>query len=89
VERVGVGELRRNLSVLLRRVRDGETIEVTHRGTPVAVLAPLARETDPVALLERRGQIARRGNGESFSVPTLQSRHPTEEILVELGEDKI
>jgi len=37
---VGVRELRQNLSVYLRRVKAGETIEVTERGQRVAVLAP-------------------------------------------------
>lgn len=38
---VGVRELRQRASELLRRVESGETIEVTDRGRPVAVLAPL------------------------------------------------
>lgn len=86
---VGVRELRHNLSAWLRRVRDGEAFEVTDRGTPVAVLAPLPRESDPIALLERRGQLARRGDGTPFTVPTLRSPRPTEEILGELREDKV
>lgn len=36
---VGVRELRQNLSVYLRRVKAGETIEVTERGQRVAILA--------------------------------------------------
>ncbi len=38
--RVGVRELRQNLSVYLRRVKAGETLEVTERGKPVARLTP-------------------------------------------------
>lgn len=38
---VGVRELRQNLSVYLRRVRAGHTLEVTERGQPVALLVPL------------------------------------------------
>jgi prevent-host-death family protein len=38
---IGVRELRQRASELLRRVEAGETIEVTDRGRPVAVLAPL------------------------------------------------
>jgi len=38
---VGVRELRQRASELLRRVEAGETIEITDRGRPVAVLAPL------------------------------------------------
>ena len=41
---MGIRELRQNLSVYLRRVKTGESLEVTERGRPVAVLAPLPRE---------------------------------------------
>jgi prevent-host-death family protein len=37
---VGVRELRQRASDLLRRVRSGETIEITDRGRPVAQLGP-------------------------------------------------
>ena len=40
-KQVGVRELRQNLSVHLRRVLRGETLEVTDRGRAVAILAPL------------------------------------------------
>jgi prevent-host-death family protein len=38
--RVGVRELRQNLSVYLDRVKGGETLTVTEHGAVVAVLAP-------------------------------------------------
>lgn len=38
---VGVGELRQRASELLRRVEAGETIEITDRGRPVALLSPM------------------------------------------------
>ena len=41
MKRVGVRELRQNASVLLRDVADGETIEITHHGHPVAQLIPV------------------------------------------------
>jgi prevent-host-death family protein len=37
----GVRELRQHASELLRRVEAGESIEITDRGRPVAVLVPL------------------------------------------------
>lgn len=40
-EVVNVRELRQNLSVYLRRVREGRTLAVTSRGERVAVLAPI------------------------------------------------
>jgi prevent-host-death family protein len=38
---VGIRELRQAASELLRRVEQGETIEITDRGRPVALLSPL------------------------------------------------
>ena len=50
LKKVGVRELRQNLSVHLARVIAGETLEVTDRGHSVAVLAPLVRgESTPGA----------------------------------------
>lgn len=40
VETIGVRELRQNASRYLELVKDGETIEVTERGTLVALLVP-------------------------------------------------
>ncbi len=42
---IGVRELRQRASELLRRVEAGETIEVTDRGRPVALLTPVPRAT--------------------------------------------
>jgi prevent-host-death family protein len=39
-DRVGVRELRQNLSVYLQRVKEGETLEITEHGRPVAELRP-------------------------------------------------
>ena len=39
--RMGIRQLRDSLTTTIRRVQRGETIEVTHHGSPVAVLAPL------------------------------------------------
>jgi len=38
MNQVGVRELRRQASAILRRVAAGETIEVTDRGRPVAII---------------------------------------------------
>src|SRR6266567_4577944 len=53
---VGVRELRQRASELLRRVEAGETIEVTDRGRPVALLAPLP-ESEPLARLRASGDV--------------------------------
>jgi prevent-host-death family protein len=54
--RVGVRALRQSLSVYLRRVRRGETFEVTEHGRPVAVLGPLPAAATPLDRLVAAGR---------------------------------
>jgi prevent-host-death family protein len=54
--RVGVRELRQRASELLRLVERGETIEITDRGRPVALLSPLPHGT-PLEQLRASGEI--------------------------------
>ena len=42
--RIGIRELRDTLTATIRRVRNGETLEVTHDGEPVAILAPVGAD---------------------------------------------
>jgi prevent-host-death family protein len=49
--RVGVRELRQNLSVYLERVKAGETLEVTEHGQPIARLGP--RPTAPLSIIDQ------------------------------------
>lgn len=56
-QRMGIRQLRDTLTTTMRRVRAGETIEITHDGEPVAILSPL-----PKGRIERllaRGGVAR------------------------------
>ena len=53
---VGVRELRQRASELLRRVEAGESIEVTDRGRPVALLTPLPT-ADPIERLRASGDL--------------------------------
>jgi prevent-host-death family protein len=56
--RVGVRELRQNLSVYLDRVKAGETLEVTEHGRPVAQLGPRpARSTSIIDQMIAEGRI--------------------------------
>ena len=52
---VGIRELRQRASELLRRVQEGESIEITDRGRPVAVLGPLP--DDPLERLRASGDL--------------------------------
>ncbi len=53
---VGIRELRQRASELLRQVQRGETIQITDRGRPVALLGPLP-EGSPLERLREAGQV--------------------------------
>lgn len=92
MERVGVRELRQNLSVYLRRVRRGERLEVTERGRPVAILEPIVAADDKLAGLEARGIPLRRGAGNlaALAPPTrVELVRPVADVLDDMREDRI
>jgi prevent-host-death family protein len=87
---VGVRELRQRASELLRRVEAGETIEVTDRGRPVAVLAPLP-EASPLERLRTSGDlIPAEGDLESLPEPLPLGRGQTapSRVLARLRRDE-
>ena len=53
---VGVRELRQNLSVYLRRVKAGKSVEVKERGRRVAVLAPVSAKASVLDRLVAAGR---------------------------------
>jgi prevent-host-death family protein len=53
--RIGIRELRESITATIRRVRAGETIEITHHGQPVAIIAPLP--ADRVGRLVAAGDV--------------------------------
>ena len=54
---VGIRELRQRASQLLRLVEGGETLEVTDRGRPVALITPLHAES-PLEELRTVGDVS-------------------------------
>jgi prevent-host-death family protein len=92
MDRVGVRELRQNLSVYLKRVRRGESLEVTERGEPVAVLQPIARENDALSRLQARGVSIRRGAGNLADLPPparMRLDRGLGAVLDELREERV
>lgn len=45
MERIGIRELRQHASRYLRRVQLGESLEITDRGRPVALLVPVRADS--------------------------------------------
>jgi len=56
---VGIGELRQNLSLYLRRVAAGERLLVTDRNRPVAELGPPPSSGEALDRLIAAGRVAR------------------------------
>ena len=88
-DRVGVRELRQNLSKYLRRVEAGESLDVTERGRPVARLVP-ALESGLLAKLAREGRLVQvpRGDLAALGMPPPGGTSISDE-LDSLREDKI
>jgi prevent-host-death family protein len=89
-DRVGIRELRQNLSVYLRRVReDGRAYEVTERGEPVARLTPL--EDRPRSIIERMiadGRITPATQSlDDLPPPVKLPGRPLSEILQEMRDE--
>ena len=83
MDRVGVRELRQNLSVYLRRVGAGETLEVTERGRPVALLTPVGGRDDPLMRLVAAGRATPpRRSGHALG-PPLKHRYGLSAALAE------
>jgi len=92
--RVGVRELRQNLSVYLERVIAGERLEVTDRGNPVAMLIPIRPGTTLVERLVAEGR-ATAARIRPEDVPPLQGAVASDlgerlqRALQELREDRL
>jgi prevent-host-death family protein len=91
MERVGVRELRQNLSVYLRRVKRGESLEVTERGNPVARLVPPSTGDEWLDRMVAEGKI-RPGKGSIADLPPPiklpPGAKPLSEILQEMRDSE-
>jgi prevent-host-death family protein len=92
---VGVRELRQNLSVYLERIKLGETLRVTERGKPVALLTPLNGEMSRLDRLIAAGRArpATRpfGDTEPLVLPPMEGRSatPASDALHEQREERL
>lgn len=85
---VGVRELRQRASELLRLVEAGETVQITDRGRPVAMLAPLP--AGPLSRLRAAGEVEA-ARDDSFFEPPLDLEDEVEApsaVLARLRADE-
>lgn len=90
MNRVGIRELKQNASAVLDRVRRGESVEVTERGRPIAMIVPLP-ETGRVERLIAEGK-ARPAEGSLTDLPaprrSAAGRPLPSETLADLRADE-
>jgi prevent-host-death family protein len=89
IAKVGVRELRQNLSVYLRRVKAGESLEVTERGATVARLTPISPgPRSPYERMVAEGLITRaKGHLRDLPPPPKIPGRPLSEILQEIRDE--
>ena len=78
MEKASISEVKNGLSAIIDRVKGGESIVVTDRGIPVAVIEPASGRidvADRLASLERAG-VLKRGSG-VVPVELLRTPGPT------------
>lgn len=90
--RVGIRELRQNLSVYVDRVKAGETLEVTEHGRPVACLGPVppAGRTAYERLVA--DGVIRRGEGDVLELgpplPRANGQRSLSDLLLEMRDEE-
>ncbi len=87
---VGVRDLRQNLSRYLDRARRGERVVITERNRPIAVLAPLPENEDPLARLIAEGKVvpaARPLNVDEIEPVELDDAYAGSRALEEMREE--
>lgn len=89
--RVGVRELRQNLSVYLRKVSRGRDLEITDRGKLVAMLIPASDQMTELQRLIASGRATpAKGNLADLGPPLkVKLDRPLTEILNELREERL
>ena len=89
-ERVGVRELRQNLSVYLRRVKEGEALDVTEHGRTVARLVPAREHESVLGRLVAEGKATRGlGSLDELAPPRGPLTDAVSKALQEQKRDKV
>ena len=87
---VGVRELRQDASAILRRVKDGETIEITEHGKPIAHIGPIKPSRIETWIARKLITPAKSPGTLSLVKPIKsESGESTKEILDYIRADKI
>ncbi|MCF8529200.1 MAG: type II toxin-antitoxin system prevent-host-death family antitoxin [Aquiluna sp.] len=85
---MGIRELKQNPSAVIARVKQGETVTLSERGEPVALIIPLPK--DPIELLIAQGKLLRgSGNFRVEDISPAQVLQGSEEIVSKSRSERI
>lgn len=87
MDRVPIRELQQHASAVLRRVRAGETLGVTDRGTLIAILAPPGAVGGRAALVAA-GRVRPSSRSASELPPARRAARRTADVLEELRDER-
>lgn len=88
--RVGIRELKDTLSAVLRRVQEGEPVEVTDSGRPIVRMVPI-RPTSATERLAAEGILVLAPDRDADwpdPEPTQPGERPMSEIVIEMRADE-
>lgn len=87
---IGIRELRQNASTYVRAAERGETIQVTDRGNPVALLTPLDTRDGLEALIAAGRATPPKGDPRPLEPPlaAVPGEKTLSEILAEMRADE-
>ena len=90
---IGIRELRQHASKYLKLVKAGETVEVTERGEPIAMLTPIPKKEGVIDRLRREGKLIDRkappNLDEIVPLPPKPGVPLPSELLEQSREDRI
>jgi prevent-host-death family protein len=86
--RAGIRELRQNAGELLQRVVEGQTIEVTKRGRPVARIVPIHGSFQDRTVTEGGAKAAKGDLLEVKPFPPVPGKRPLSQLLTDLRTDE-
>ena len=88
---IGIRELRQHASEYIRLVEAGESVEITDRGRPIAMLTPVKKDETTLERLYREGVLIPatiRLKEPFMPVPAVEGEPTLSQILAEMREDE-
>ena len=89
MEKAGIREVKKSLSLYIRKVKKGETITITERGVPVAKLSPVCSNVPEEALrMVDEGLAFWQGNKPDRGKPVRKKDNEARNLSEMVSEDR-